>query len=674
MSLPEQIRLYLEKDWPVFPCVAGGKRPLTKNGFKNATLDRGKIEDWIRRSPNCNWGIPTGPSTFDVIDIDKLETWEKLELEHGVHPRGPIQHTSRGGMHLLVKGGMLLTTAGRVGPGIDTRSAGGYIVVAPSKGKQPYRLEGIDKPLPDAADWVLQLLDAGATRRIQNPPTFAGTDFIDVGSRNDSIFRIASSLRAQEVEPTEIASRCHDVNRKRCRPPLDSEEIDKIVSGVVRNYPAGTSSRAALASNAGIAIAEWPKPLSDAAYYGLAGEFVEMVAPHTEADPAALLLQFLAFFGATIGRNRHFQVEADEHRGNIFVGLVGESSKARKGTSYGHVRRRFEAAELLCTEEQPLRHPPGGLSSGEGLIWQVRDPIFKRDKKRGGEYEEVMTDAGVDDKRLLVFEGELASMLRVLQRDGNSLSAIVRCAFDGAAVLQTLTKNSPARATGAHIAIIGHITRQELLRYLNRTEIGNGFANRFLWACVKRSQLLPEGGAINSTDFTDFDSELSQSISFGQSEGGVWRSDEARSLWHEAYGELSEGKPGLLGAVTSRAEAQVTRLSILYALLDRSLFVERAHLEAALEVWRYAADSASYIFGSALGDPVGDEILRALRASPAGLTRTEIRDLFSRHQNTQIPRALSDLQSSNLAKCVPEETGGRPAERWFAVSARDGSD
>src|SRR5690606_36461745 len=115
-----------------------------------------------------------------------------------------------------------------------------------------------------------------------------------------------------------------------------------------------------------------------------------------------------------------------------------------------------------------------GLSSGEGLIWAVRDPIIQRqavkEKGRVVDYEEVEVDPGVEDKRLLVVEGEFATALRVLGREGNILSAVVRNAWD-TGDLRTLTKNSPAKATGAHTSIIGPVTRDELLRNLDSTRL-----------------------------------------------------------------------------------------------------------------------------------------------------------------------------------------------------------
>jgi hypothetical protein len=117
-----------------------------------------------------------------------------------------------------------------------------------------------------------------------------------------------------------------------------------------------------------------------------------------------------------------------------------------------------------------------------------------------------------------------------------------------------------------------------------------------------------------------------------------------------------------------RAEAQVTRLSALYSVLDRSALIRPEHQAAAVAVWEYCEASARYIFGEKLGDPVADEILGALRHTPDGLTRTEIRNLFSRHKSkAEVGRALDVLVQQRLASCRPMvDTGGRPRRAAFS--------
>lgn len=273
----------------------------------------------------------------------------------------------------------------------------------------------------------------------------------------------------------------------------------------------------------------WPV-LEDQALYGLAGDVVRTISPHTEADPVAILMQTLVTFGNVIGRQPHCMAEADYHAMNENAVLVGPTSKARKGTSAGQVRRLYTRVEPLwagqCIQE--------GLSSGEGLIWAVRDPITKREaiREKGkptGAYQDVLMDEGVRDKRLLILEAEFASTLRVLGREGNTLSAIIRRAWDSGE-LKVLTKNSPAEATGAHISIVGHITRDELLRYLDSTESGNGFGNRFLWCCVRRSQALPEGGHLEEAELTGLVMRLRKAIDAAAYVHEIKRDPEARAL------------------------------------------------------------------------------------------------------------------------------------------------
>jgi Protein of unknown function (DUF3987) len=317
-----------------------------------------------------------------------------------------------------------------------------------------------------------------------------------------------------------------------------------------------------------------------------------------------------------------------------------------------------------------------GLSSGEGLIWGVRDEIREQVpiKERGQivRHEEQVTDAGVKDKRLLVTEPEFASVLQRAERETNTLSAIIRQAWDSGN-LRVLTKKQSAWATDAHISIVGHITKDELRRLLSSTEAANGFANRFLWLCSKRSKSLPHGGRLNQVDFSGVIRRLQNAASFTQNVEQMEQDPVAYALWEKVYHELSEGQLGLFGAVTSRSEAQVLRLACLYALLDCSAVVRAEHLMAALAVWDYCLASARFIFGAALGDATADEILRVLRARPEGVTRNDIREHFGRNKpSAEIDRALSLLQEYGHARMVREQAEqGRPAERWYALSVRD---
>lgn len=396
-----------------------------------------------------------------------------------------------------------------------------------------------------------------------------------------------------------------------------------------------------------------PPRLHPAAFHGLAGEIVRIIEPHSEADPAALLVQILVAFGNCAGRTAHFSVEADRHYPNLNAVMVGATSKGRKGTSWGHVKRLFETVDELWTANS-IQH---GLSSGEGLIWAVRDSGSN--------------DNAVDDKRLLVLESEFATVLRAMGRQGNVLSAVLRQAWDSGD-LRILTRNDPARATGAHISVIGHITAEELRRNLTRTEVANGFANRFLWVDTNRSKCLPEGGRLDPNSFLSFISSLREALDYAQSAGEITRNDAAGRLWNSVYEDLSSGSPGLFGAITSRAEAQVMRLALVYALLDRSKTIAIEHLRAALAVWRYCEASARRIFGATTGNKTADAIIEALKAADNGLTKTEITNFFNRNKTAEeIDSALQVLEEHRRIKSRSECSRGRKAIRYFLVEHYD---
>jgi hypothetical protein len=117
----------------------------------------------------------------------------------------------------------------------------------------------------------------------------------------------------------------------------------------------------------------WPV-LAGEAFFGLAGDIARSIEPHTEADPVAVLANLLAAFGCAAGRGAFLRVGADQHHLKFNIALVGKTAKGRKGMSWGHPRELMRAVDYEWTEERVLH----GLSSGEGLIYAVRDRVEGR--------------------------------------------------------------------------------------------------------------------------------------------------------------------------------------------------------------------------------------------------------------------------------------------------------
>ncbi len=416
-----------------------------------------------------------------------------------------------------------------------------------------------------------------------------------------------------------------------------------------------------------------PEGMASEAYYGLAGEAVEAISPHTESDPAAILASFLISAGCLFGRGPHIYRDGARHCANEFACLVGMSSVGRKGTATRRTDEIFSVVDsqyckqnknIVQAHESPLwdydqafshwaDRSIQGLGSGEGLIAALAE----------GDEE---IDRDNHDRRRLVFEEEFARPLTVMKREGSILSAILRSAWDGG-TLAARTKGKLIEARGSHVAILGHITEAELRTHLRATDMFNGFANRFLWICTKRSKRLPFGGGLAPTE--NVVRLLTKVLQHAEATRMVEFDDQVREMWDQGgiYELLTDRPYGLLGSVTGRAEAHVTRLALLFALLDGIRYIHAQHLLAALAVWDYSERSCAYLFGRSTGDEYADKILEALaEAYPGGLSRTQIRNELGRNSPAgRVPQALDLLKVYGLADMRKLEAEiGRPVEVW----------
>lgn len=444
------------------------------------------------------------------------------------------------------------------------------------------------------------------------------------------------NVSADDMLPTLRA-----VNANRCDPALPSSEVVNIAKSI-----GGYRAAFPLSSLNSLNSQEAPE-LPPAAYHGLAGDILNGIDPYTEAAPAALLAHVLVGFGVRIGCKPHFMVQHDRHVARVMAVLVGRTAKGRKGTSWGSIRYLLDQTQKNWTKE----HLVSGLSSGEGLVYRVRD---------------LPMDMGTKD--CLVIEPEFATTLTVINREGNTLSGIIRQAWDDGD-LSVLTRNAPLRATDANIGIVGHITQEELNRCLSETQKANGFGNRFLYFLVGRSKVLPDGATPPNELMAKLGKDLKAAVQFARKAGRLRRDDEARELWHAKYESLSEGRRGMLGAILSRAEVQVLRLSLIYALLDRSSIVKRTHLEAALAVWDFCERSAQIIFGDSTGDEIADRIFEFLRGRPQ--TETQISNHLGRHVNSdRIKSALAKLEALQRVKSSRTKTSGRPKTVWIRLAQK----
>lgn len=403
----------------------------------------------------------------------------------------------------------------------------------------------------------------------------------------------------------------------------------------------------------------WPT-LDPAALHGLAGECVGLLDPHTEADPVAVLASLLVGFGAAVGAGPHYVADGAQHPGRLDVVLVGATAKGRKGTSWVQARRLLSIADPGFIGTRVL----SGFGSGEAVVDEVADPA---------EAEPGKPPPPDKDRRLLVYEGEYARLLRTASREGSTLSPLLRAAWDGDA-LAVRSRARTSVATGAHVCVLAHITVEELRRTLDDVELLNGFANRFLFVAVRRSKRLPHGGDSDPVAVAALGRRLRLAAEQARKVKRIgWADQAARDRWTQLYEIMADDEPGgMLGAATARDAPQVLRVSLLYALLDGAAAIAVEHLNAGWAFWRYARATAAMCFGDRIGNRVVDRVLAALRdAGPDGLDRKALHGVLGRNVTAaKLDGAVAELVQHGLAVSVEVPTGGRPRVVTLAVQPK----
>lgn len=274
MSIPAEIDKYIRLfAWPVFPvhtaridgdailCTCGkaypkdakefdngckpGKHPRTTHGFQDATTDYDMVERWCNKWSNTNWGMTTGKRKFDnilVVDIDPRhggnETVDRLRDEGKVFLATLTHSTPNGGKHYIYALPMDLdiqSGTDLLGPGIDIKSRGGYIIIPPSKGVNgiPYSVEVDGGPM-ECPDWIIEAISVKKGVTGSSHGRFKMPDSVRSGTRNETLFTLACSLAAKGLSQDAILAAVITENEKKVVPPLPTGECEAVVISAMR--------------------------------------------------------------------------------------------------------------------------------------------------------------------------------------------------------------------------------------------------------------------------------------------------------------------------------------------------------------------------------------------------------------------------------------------------------
>ncbi|MBX3399528.1 MAG: bifunctional DNA primase/polymerase [Gemmataceae bacterium] len=385
---------YAELGCRVFPCIPGTKHPITQHGFRDASGEAAQIEEWWAKHPTANIGVAA--EGLLVVDIDGANNpWPgDPDRAADLAGAGAVALTPRGGRHHLFRrpeGVNWKCSTGKIANGVDIRTDGGYIVVAPSEIKEgPYRwadtLELTEPPsqLPEPPAWLVAELDRlanGSPTVATGTPTVAhvatnvatvATDAnpIPAGQRNATLARLAGSMRRVGMGQTEITAALRETNRGRCFPPLGEGEVDRIAASVARYPPDGVAVAAAenhfdqMYAAADAAADDEPElpdpgPIPDE-LLRVPG-FIDEVMHYT-LDTAPYPEPVLAFAGALTlqallaGRKVR---DAMDNRTNLYVLSLANSGVGKDHARKVNARILYEAGLADCLGT--------GFASGEGI-------------------------------------------------------------------------------------------------------------------------------------------------------------------------------------------------------------------------------------------------------------------------------------------------------------------
>jgi len=422
-----------------------------------------------------------------------------------------------------------------------------------------------------------------------------------------------------------------------------------------------------------------PPTMPTHAYPPLVREVVEAATRSSEAHPVAVAANVLALFCCAIGRTAFQRIGDAVIHARPFMLVVGKSGKARKGTAEHTPREVARRADALLRKrhrtDDRLRTHTGGLSSGEGVGWAIRDPREPDEKGKGG-------DLGVHDKRLLVIESEFANVLAQTKREGNILSATIRNLWDGRDI-EPMTKTSQLTSTRPHVVLVGHITGHELREKSTENDAANGLLNRFVMLHVHRPKLVPLPESTPADVLDALAERLADAVDFatgadphGNNTREVTLGHEAREVWCEMYPQITRDREGLTGSLMARAEVYCRMLAMVFCLIDRRDVIEPCDLLSAQAWVDYWRESIDFVWREAESqfelDDFTKQVLEQVAARP-GVKLSDLQDHWNRKRIADVKASLETLL--NLAPPLIEmrrdaSGGGRPAHRYHPVTVK----
>ena len=557
--------------------------------------------------------------------------WYFLQTPRTIAMEKNISELSTGGMFSLRVKNEYVASIGSIHP--DTGKP--YIVV------EDYSVLSMPD---DLLDWLLKQVVAKKDNSTPSGPR----ELIKHGQIHSWMLTQAGKLRAMGLDADGIEGPLLALVHANCEPPIDDEKV-KTMAKSICNFAPGTpgvaltlgqqvdaAQAAAKASEASKDATgtfphgdkNMPDPLSEDAYHGLAGRHLRNIEANSEAHPAGILGIFLSGFGSIVGRRAFILVEDSIHFPAVNVLVTGKSSRSRKDTATGRALRPLKEADNVWAKDSIHQ----SFASGEALTAYFHNRFQKMPPK---------------PIRLFVTDTEFKTTMTICGRQGNTLSEGYRRLFNGDP-MENIVKKARLYAPYTCGSVSGAITLGELQETLKQVEIESGFVNRFLTMLIHRVRRISRPNRVTDaaaiSERAAIVTELREVLRWvekhsadihgvhaGEPLTGISMSwaDDAGELWDSFYNGLGDDDAEYL----NRAEVFVLRLTMIYALLDKSAVMKVEHVKAALAVWEYAKQSAALVYGSAQSPDVTRLLGKALASGK--MTRGSVSNFFGRHKSAE---------------------------------------
>lgn len=227
LGLKDAALAYAGHGMNVFPLLPGGKTPLTKQGFKDATSDTSQVERWWEEHPEANIGFAV-PEKVVVVDIDSPIAAQELRASDCDLPTTVTCKTPRGShFWYRLSNGQKVVPRVSVFPGVDFRSGGSYVILPPSRRKDGTSYEWLVPPdrnnFSEVPDWVLEMGSEKDGIFVSDPVEASDVlEGVGEGMRDITLFRYACQLRTRGMSRAEADALVQAAAAK-CVPPFPSD-------------------------------------------------------------------------------------------------------------------------------------------------------------------------------------------------------------------------------------------------------------------------------------------------------------------------------------------------------------------------------------------------------------------------------------------------------------------